>query len=59
MICEKCKQTLAYEKIITPDGRSFHIFCFEKEDAHFSSGSKIEKYLDEKDKTYYDKEDHK
>jgi len=33
MKCEKCKQTLAYEKIITPDGRSFHIFCFEKEDA--------------------------
>ena len=32
MICEKCGKVVLFEKIITPDGRIFHIFCFDKED---------------------------
>jgi hypothetical protein len=32
MICEKCGKGVPFEKIITPDGRYFHIFCFTKED---------------------------
>jgi len=32
MICEKCGKVIIFEKIITPDRRAFHIYCFEKED---------------------------
>tara|TARA_Y100001951_G_C11160827_1_gene194649 strand:+ start:466 stop:594 length:129 start_codon:yes stop_codon:yes gene_type:complete len=32
MICEKCGKVIVFEKIITPDKRAFHIYCFEKED---------------------------
>ena len=31
MICHKCDKVLNFEKIITPDGRAFHMECWSKE----------------------------
>jgi len=31
MRCNKCDKVLNFEKIITPDGRAFHIHCWERE----------------------------
>jgi len=29
--CQKCDKVLNFEKIITPDGRAFHVHCWSKE----------------------------
>ena len=31
MICMICGKALSYEKIITPDGRVYHMECWNKE----------------------------
>jgi len=31
MICMVCGKALSYEKIITPDGRVYHMECWNKE----------------------------
>ena len=30
MICMKCGKVLNFEKIITPEGKAYHVKCFDK-----------------------------
>ena len=30
MICHKCGRVVLWEKMITPDGRIYHIHCWDK-----------------------------
>ena len=29
MICMKCGKALSFEKIITPEGKAYHVHCFD------------------------------
>jgi hypothetical protein len=39
MICMKCGKVLNFEKIITPDGKAYHVHCWNK---GTGSGSRVE-----------------
>jgi hypothetical protein len=32
MICHNCGKVISFEKLITPDGRCYHLECWSSED---------------------------
>jgi len=32
MICHKCQKVVLWEKMVTPDGRIYHIQCWDRDE---------------------------
>ena len=32
MICQNCGKVISFEKLVTPDGRGYHLECWSSED---------------------------